>query len=107
MTSNSDELEQALRENFDVRRELAAQVAEAKGDKLAPIRFRLARVFGAFRYAFFGKSKASLSAAVVELMTLDGAREQYIAQLRQLDRQALLEEIEQLRKLLTDLPPPP
>ena len=45
-------------------------------------------------------------AAVVELMTLDGAREQYAAQLPQLDRQALLKEIEQLRRLLTDLPPP-
>jgi len=44
--------------------------------------------------------------AVVELMTLDGAREQYAAQLRQLDRQALLKEIELLRRLLTDLPPP-
>jgi CRP-like cAMP-binding protein len=42
----------------------------------------------------------------LELMTLDGAREQYAAQLRQLDRQALLKEIEQLRRLLTDLPPP-
>ena len=29
-------------------------------------------------------------AAVVEMMTLDGAREQYAAQLRQLGRQALL-----------------
>jgi hypothetical protein len=47
-----------------------------------------------------------MSAAVVELMTLDGAREQYAAQLRQLDRQGLLKEIEQLRRLLTDLPRP-
>jgi len=47
-----------------------------------------------------------MSAAVVGLMTVDGAREQYAAQLRQLDRQALLKEIEHLRRLLTDLPPP-
>ena len=42
----------------------------------------------------------------MELMTLDGAREQYAAQLRQLDREGLLKEIEQLRQLLTDLPSP-
>ena len=35
-------------------------------------------------------------------MTLDGAREQYAAQLRELDREGLLKEIEQLRRLLTD-----
>ena len=33
-------------------------------------------------------------------MILDGAREQYANQLRQLDRPALLKEIEQLQKLL-------
>ena len=103
MTSNADELVEALQENLKLRRELATEMAEAKGEKLPAVRYRLARIFGAFRYAFFGRSKrASLSAAVVELMTLDGAREQYANQLRQLDRQALLKEIEQLQSLLRD-----
>jgi hypothetical protein len=107
MTSNSDELAGALQENLKLRRELATEVAEAKGEKLAAIRYRLARIFGAFRYTFFGRRRrASVSATVVELMTLDGAREQYAAQLRQLDRQGLLKEIEQLRRLLSDLPAP-
>jgi hypothetical protein len=107
MASTRNELEKALRENFQVRRELAAQVADVKGDRLAPVRFRLARAFGALRYALLARrSRASLSAAVLELMTLEGAREQYIAQLQQLDRQALLKEIEQLRSVLADLPSP-
>jgi hypothetical protein len=107
MTSNSDELAKALQENLKLRRELATEVAEAKGEKLAAVRYRLARIFGAFRNAFFGRiRRASLSTAVVELMTLDGAREQYVAQLRQLDGQALLKEIEQLRRHLMDLQPP-
>ena len=101
MAINSDELVKALQENLKRRRELATEVAGGK------VRYRSTRVFGALRHAFSGRiSRASLSAAVVELMTLDGAREQYAAQLRQLDRPALLKEIEQLRRLLTDLPHP-
>jgi len=46
-----------------------------------------------------------LSAVVVELMTLDGARKQYVAQLRQLDRQALAKEFERIRQLLEGLMP--
>ena len=108
MTSSSDDLEKALQENLKLRRELATEVAEAKGERLAAVRYRLARIFGVFRYAFFRRiRRASVSAAVVQLMTLDGAREQYAAQLRQLDREALLKEIEQLRRLLVDLAPPP
>jgi ribosomal protein L29 len=108
MTLNTDELAEALQENFKLRRELATEVAEAKGEKLAAVRIRLARIVGIFRYAFFWrKRRASVSATVVELMTLDGARKQYVAQLRQLDRQALLKEFEQLRRLLMDLTPPP
>jgi len=107
MTSNSDDLEKALQENLKLRRELATEVAEVKGEKLAAVRYRLARIFGALRYAFSGRiRRASASATVVELMTLDGAREQYFAQLRQLDRQALLKEIKQLRRLLLDFHPP-
>jgi hypothetical protein len=64
----------------------------------------LARLVGAVRYALSGRTRrASASSAVVELMTLDGAREQYANQLRRLDRDVLLKEIEQLRRLLTDL----
>ena len=108
MTSNMDQLAEALQENLKLRRVLATEMAEVRGEKLPAVRYRLARIFGAFRYAFFGRSRrASLSAAVVELMTLDGAREQYANQLRQLDRHALLKEIEQLQRLLRDLPPPP
>jgi hypothetical protein len=108
MTSNSDELAEALQENMKLRLELATEVVEVKGGKHAAIRYRLARKIGAFRYALFGRSRqASISAAVVELMTLGGAREQYAKQLRQLDRQALLKEIEQLQRLIRDLPPPP
>ena len=107
MTSNADELAEALHENMKLRRILASEVAEAKGEKLPSVRYRLARIFGTFRHTFFGPGRrASLSAAVVELMTLDGAREQYANQLRQLDRQALLKEFEQLQRLLRDLPPP-
>ena len=108
MTSDSDELEKALQENLKLRRELATGVAEAKGAKLARLRFRLARMFGTFRYAFLGRTRrASVSAAFLELLTLEGAREQYVAHLRQLDRPALLKEIEQLRRIIRDLPPPP
>ena len=97
-------LETALQENLKLRRELATGLAEAKGEKLAAIRYRLARIVGAIRYVFFGrKRRASISTAVVDLMTLDGAREQYANQLRRLDRDALLKEIEQLRQLLADL----
>jgi hypothetical protein len=108
MTLNSAELAKALQENLKLRRELATEVAGAKGEKLAAVGYRSARMFGALRHALLGKinRRASLSAAVVELMTLEGAREQYATQLRQLDKQALLNEIEHLRRLLTDLPPP-
>ena len=104
MPSTSDDLEKALQENLKLRRELATGLAEAKGEKLAAVRYRLARIAGAVRYAFSGRiRRASGSAALVELMTLDGAREQYANQLRQLDRHALLKEIEQLRRVLADL----
>jgi hypothetical protein len=107
MTLNSDDLAKALRENLKLRRELATEVAEAKGETLTAVRHRFTRIFGAFRCAFFGRiRRVPISEIVVELMTLDGAREQYVTQLRQLDRQALLKEIEFLRRLLTDLPPP-
>jgi hypothetical protein len=107
MTMNSEELVKALHENLKLRRELATEVAGANGEKLAAVRYRSTRMFGTLRHAFYGRiRRAPILAAVVELMTLDGAREQYAAQLRQLDRQALLKEIEQLRRLLTDLPPP-
>jgi hypothetical protein len=101
MTINSDELVKALQENLKLRRELATEVAGGK------FRYRSTRIFGALRQPFPGRIKrASISATVLELMTLDGAREQYATQLRQLDRPALLKEIEHLRRLLTDLPPP-
>ena len=104
MTSESDDLEKALQENLKLRRELATGLAEAKGEKLAAVRYCLARIVGAIRYAFSGRSRqASVSTAVMGLMTLDGAREQYANQLRRLDRDALLKEIEQLRSLLADL----
>jgi len=104
---SADELVKALHENLKLRRELATEVAGANGEKLAAVRYRSTRLFGSFRHAFSRRiGRASMSAAVVGLMTVDGAREQYAAQLRQLDRQALLKEIEHLRRLLTDLPPP-
>lgn len=104
MTSESDDLGKALQENLKLRRELATGLAEAKGEKLAAVRYRLARIVGAIRYAFSGRSRrASVSTAFVGLMTLDGAREQYANQLRRLDRHALLKEIEQLRRILADL----
>jgi len=104
MTLDSDDLETALQENLKLRRELATGLAEAKGEKLAAIRYRLARIVGAIRYAFFGRNRrASVSTTVVELMTLDGARDQYANQLRRLDKDALLKEIEQLRRLIADL----
>jgi hypothetical protein len=108
MAINSDELVKALQENLKLRRELATEMAEANGEKLAAVRYRSTRVLGALRNACSPRTARvpSMSEAVVELMTLDGAREQYAAQLRQLDREGLLKEIEQLRQLLTDLPPP-
>jgi hypothetical protein len=96
MTINRDELVKALQENLNLRRELATEVAGGK------VRYRSTRIFGALRHAFFGRRPVSISATIVKLMTLDGAREQYATQLRQLDRQGLLKEIEQLRRLLTD-----
>jgi hypothetical protein len=104
MTSEIDDLGKALQENLKLRRELASGLADAKGEKLAAVRYRLARLVGTVRYALSGRTRrASASSAVVELMTLDGAREQYANQLRRLDRDALLKEIEQLRRLLADL----
>jgi hypothetical protein len=104
MTLESDDLETALQENLKLRRDLATGLAEVRGEKLAAARYRLARIVGAIRYAFSGRSRrASVSTTVVELMTLDGAREQYASQLRRLDRDALLKEIKQLRRLLADL----
>ena len=101
MTSERDDLGKALQENLKLRRELATGLAEAKGEKLAAVRYRLARTIGAVRHAFSGRiRRASVSKAVVELMTLDGARERTA---RRLDRDALLKEIEQLRQLLEDL----
>ena len=43
MTSNTDDLEKARQENLKLRRELATEVAEVKGEKLAAVRYRLAR----------------------------------------------------------------
>jgi hypothetical protein len=112
MKSKSD-LEKALRENLKLRRELAAEVAEAKGKRLAFLGYPWARVIGAFRYAFFGKIRsrsapaaASPSGPVKEPRALSRARERYVHQLRQLDKRALCREIEHLRRLLGDLPPP-
>ena len=91
MTSASD-LSNALQENLKLRRELATEVAEAKGEKLAAVRLRLTRIFGAFRHALFGTVRpASVSAAVGELrpirepMTLTDAGNQPTPQRRQLD----------------------
>jgi hypothetical protein len=113
MKSNSD-LEKALRENLKLRRELAAEVAEAKGKRLAFLGYPWARVVGAFRYAVYGKIRSrSVPAAtgrsdpVKEPRALSCAREQYANQLRQLDKRALRREIEHLRRLLGDLPPSP
>ena len=90
MAINSDELVKALQENLKLRRELATEMAEANGEKLAAVRYCSTRVLGALRNAFSPRTgRASMSEAVVELMTLDGAREQYAAQLRQLDREGL------------------
>jgi hypothetical protein len=101
MTINRDELVKALQENLNLRRELATEVAGGK------VRHRSTRIFGALRHAFFGRIRPpSISATIVKLMTLDGAREQYAAQLRPLANQGLLKEIEQLRRLLTVLPLP-
>ena len=37
MTSNSNDLKKALQENLKLRRELATEVAEAKGEKFAAV----------------------------------------------------------------------
>jgi hypothetical protein len=105
MTSiHDDDLEKALQENLKLRRELATGLAEVTGAKLAAIRYRLARIFGALRFALSGRTRLeSASTAVLELMTLDGAREQYANQLRRLDKPALLKEIDQLRGVITNL----
>jgi hypothetical protein len=94
MTSSSNDLKKALQENLKLRRELATEVAEAKGAKLAAVRFRLARVFGAISYALFGRIRpASESRAVGQPdqakgpLTLEDARQQQAYRLRQLDRQ--------------------
>ena len=91
MTSASD-LSNALQENLKLRRELATEVAEAKGEKLAAVRLRLTRIFGAFRHALFGTVRpASVSAAVGELrpirepMTLTDAGHQPTPQRRLID----------------------
>ena len=68
MTINGDELVKALQENLKLRRGLATEVAGGK------FRYRSMTVFGAVRHAFSGRiSRTSVSAAMLELMTLDGA----------------------------------
>ena len=106
MTLNTDELAEALQENFKLRRELQ-RGGRSQGRKTCRCPYSIRRESSACSYAFFWRNRrASVSATVVELMTLDGARKQYVAQLRQLDREALLKEFEQLRRLLSDLTPP-
>jgi hypothetical protein len=101
---HDDDLEKALQENLKLRRELATDLADVGGAKLAAVRYRLARVFGSVRYALSGRARrASASRAVLELMTLDGAREQYANQLQRLDKAALLREIDELRKVIAQL----
>jgi hypothetical protein len=56
-TSDSDDLGKALQENLKLRRELATGLAEAKGEKLAALRYRLARIVGVIRSAFSGLSR--------------------------------------------------
>ena len=56
MTSEIDDLGKALQENLKLRRDLATGLAEAKGEKLAAVRYRLARIVGAIRYAFTGRN---------------------------------------------------
>jgi len=94
MASSSDDLKKALQENLKLRRELATEVAEAKGERLAAVRLHLARIFGALSYALFGKIRpASVPATVGDLdrvkepITLEGARQQYAHRLRQPYRQ--------------------
>jgi len=93
MTSSSNDLEEAVQENLKLRRELAAEVAEAKGKKFAAVRLRLAKIFGAFRHALRIRS-APVSAPILQLdlarrpMTLEDAREQHTHRLRQLDGQS-------------------
>jgi hypothetical protein len=114
MKSKSD-LEKALRENLKLRRELAAEVAEAKGKRLAFLGYPWRESLARFRYAFYGKIRSRSAPAAVappsdpvkEPRALKRAREQYIHQLRQLDKRALRWEIERLRRLLGDLAPPP
>jgi hypothetical protein len=96
MTSNSDDLAEALQENLRLRRELANEVAAAKGRRLTAARLRLVRIFGALSYALFGRIRrsASQSPAVEQpdLATkastaVDGACEQDTHHRLQLDRQ--------------------
>ncbi|MGA9603553.1 MAG: hypothetical protein WBQ82_05490 [Methyloceanibacter sp.] len=94
MASYSNDLKKALQENLKLRRELATEVAEAKGDKLAAVRFRLARISGALQYALFGRIRPASEAPAVgqrdpakQPITLEGARKQRTRQLRQLDSQ--------------------
>jgi hypothetical protein len=94
MTAHSNDLKTALQENLKLRRELATEVAEAKGERLAAVRLYVARMLGAFRYAVFGRIRsASVSARVgqpdlVKTPTAPGyAPEQQTRQLGQLDRQ--------------------
>ena len=94
MTSNSNDLKKALQENLKLRRELATEVAEAKGERLAAVRLGMARMLGAFRFAVFGRIKSApvaASAGQLDLtkrpLTPDYAREQQTHQLEQLDRQ--------------------
>jgi hypothetical protein len=44
MTLNSDDLAKALRENLKLRRELATEMAEAKGETLAAVCYRFTRI---------------------------------------------------------------
>jgi len=94
MILNTDELAEALQENIKLRRELATEVAESNGGKISPLSVTDWRESLACSAMPSSGGLGGVSATVVELMILDGARKQYVAQLRQLDRQALLKEFE-------------
>jgi hypothetical protein len=97
----SSDLKKALQENLKLRRELATEVAEAKGQSFAAVRLRLARLFGAFSYALFGKiwpasqPPSGQQAPAAGPIRLDEARVRQMRQRQQPDRRANPDECRQ------------
>ena len=94
MSPNSTDLKIALRENLKLRRELATEVADAKGDKFALFRLRVAKITTSVRYGLLRRIRPTFESRTVvqphpvkTATVAEDVREKPTQHLRQLDSQ--------------------